>query len=471
MKTTVGRLWGILLLSFVFMAGAVPAMAADGAAVIDTGDTAWVLISAALVMWMTPGLGLFYGGMVRNKNVLSTIMHSFFIVCFVSVIWILVGYSLAFGPDHGGLIGGLDWMGFNGVGMDPSDTYAKTVPHLGFAVFQMMFAIITPALITGAFAERIKFSAFCLFTALWSIFVYSPAAHWVWGAGGWLGALGCLDFAGGTCIHILSGVSGLTACIYIGIRKGYGKEAMIPHNMPMTVLGAAMLWVGWFGFNAGSALGANGLAANAFAATQVAAAGAAVSWVVVEAIVHDKPTVLGGASGAVAGLVAVTPAAGFVTPMSGLIIGLVAGVVCFFAVAVVKQHFGYDDSLDAFGVHGVGGFWGAISTGIFATVAVNPDGADGLLAGNAAQVGIQAIGAFSCIVFGIVMTLVILKIVDVIVGVRVEEDVETMGLDVTQHGERGYVMMDSFGAMIAQSNFNARQKEVTVAQHAFTKAN
>lgn len=464
MKTLGVRCRGILFLSFIFVLSAFPVLAAEGAPAIDTGDTAWVLISAALVMWMTPGLGLFYGGMVRNKNVLNTIMQSFFIVCFVSVLWILVGYSLAFGPDHGGLIGGLDWVGFNGVGMDPSDDYAKTVPHLAFASFQMMFAVITPALITGAFAERVKFSAFCLFTALWSLCVYAPAAHWVWGAGGWLGALGCLDFAGGTCIHILSGVSGLTACIYIGTRKGYGKDAMIPHNMPMTVLGAAMLWVGWFGFNAGSALGANGLAASAFAATQVAAAGAAVSWVVVEAIVHDKPTVLGGASGAVAGLVAVTPAAGFVTPLSGLVIGLVAGVVCFFAVAVVKQRFGYDDSLDAFGVHGVGGLWGAISTGLFCTTMVNPDGADGLFAGNAAQVGIQAIGAVSCIVFGIVMTIIILKVVDVLVGVRVSTEKETMGLDVTEHGERGYVMMDSFGAMIAQTNFSSVHKEVPVGK-------
>ena len=452
MNTLVEKIRGILALSFIFAFAAVPVLAADGASAIDTGDTAWVLISAALVMWMTPGLGLFYGGMVRNKNVLATIMQSFFIVCFVSVLWILVGYSLAFGPDHGGLIGGLDWIGFQGVGMEPSADYAKTVPHLAFACFQMMFAVITPALITGAFAERVKFSAFVLFTALWSLFVYSPAAHWVWGAGGWLGALGCLDFAGGTCIHILSGVSGLTACLYIGTRKGYGKEAMIPHNMPMTVLGAAMLWVGWFGFNAGSALGANGLAANAFAATQVAAAGAAVSWVAVEAIVHDKPTVLGGASGVVAGLVAITPAAGFVTPLAGLVIGLVAGVLCFFAVAVVKQHFGYDDSLDAFGVHGVGGLWGAIATGLFCTTMVNPDGANGLFAGNASQVGIQAIGALSCIVFGIVMTLIILKIVDALIGIRVSPEKEIVGLDVTEHGERGYVMMDSFGAMIASTN-------------------
>jgi len=438
----IGLLAGLLSVLLVL-----PAMAADETIAVDTGDTAFVLVSAALVMWMTPGLALFYGGMVRGKNVLNTIMQSFFIICFVSVLWILVGYSLAFGPDHGGLIGGLDWIGFSGVGLEPNPDYSKTVPALAFAAFQMMFAVITPALITGAFAERMKFGAFVVFTILWSLLVYAPAAHWVWGLGGWLHELGCLDFAGGTCIHILSGVSGLTVCLYMGTRRGYGKEAMIPHNMPMTVLGAAMLWFGWFGFNAGSALGANGLAANAFVATQVAAAAAAVSWVAVEAVVHDKPTVLGGVSGAVAGLVAITPGAGFVAPFPAVIIGAVAGIVCFFAVAVVKKKFGYDDSLDAFGVHGVGGFWGALATGVFATTAVNPDGADGLLLGNPSQFFIQACGAVSCAVFAVIMTYVILRVVDATIGVRVSADNEVTGLDVTEHGERGYVSMDSFSAM------------------------
>ena len=430
--------------------GSITVFAADGGAVpaIDTGDTAFVLISAALVMWMTPGLALFYGGMVRTKNVLDTMMQSFFIICFITVQWMLIGYSLAFGPDTGGIIGNFDWVGFTGVGLLPNPDYSATIPALAFAAFQMMFAVITPALITGAFAERMKFSAFVVLMMLWSLFVYTPVAHWVWGVGGWLRDLGCLDFAGGTVIHILSGVSGLVVCRYIGVRRNYGTEAFLPHNLPLTVLGASMLWFGWFGFNAGSALGANGLAANAFMTTQVAAAAAAVSWVIVETLSHGKPTVLGGVSGAVAGLVSITPGAGFVTPLSALFIGLVGGAVCFYAVAVVKKKFGYDDSLDAFGVHGVGGMWGAIATGLFATLSVNDTGANGLFYGNPGQLAIQLLGAVVCAAFAVIVTTIILKIVDTSIGLRVSEDREIAGLDIAEHGERGYVSMDGFSASL-----------------------
>ena len=331
---------------------------------IDTGDTAWVLISAALVFLMTPGLGFFYGGMVRSKNVLTTIMQSFFIVAMISVEWLILGYTMTFGADVGGFIGSLEKFGLANVGMNVLEN--GTIPELAFVAFQCMFAVITPALITGAFAERMKFRAFTLFILLWAIFIYNPMAHLVWG-GGFLAQLGALDFAGGLVIHILSGVSGLTLCILLGKRRGYGKTAMLPHNLPMTVLGAALLWFGWFGFNAGSALGANALAANAFIASQGAAAAATVSWVLLEWVRSGKPTVLGAASGCIAGLVAITPAAGFVAPMPAIFIGFVGGAVCYGAVAVLKEKMGYDDSLDAFGVHGLGGTWGSIATGLFAT--------------------------------------------------------------------------------------------------------
>ena len=404
---------------------------------MNSGDTTFVLISAALVMLMTPGLALFYGGMVRGKNVLGTIMQSFIILGVVTIQWVLWGYSMSFGPDWGGIIGGLDWFGLKGVGMEPSPDYGPTIPHLAFMIFQCMFAVITPALITGAFAERMKFSAFLLFVILWSTFVYNPLAHWVWGAGGWMGEMGALDFAGGTVVHISSGVSALVAALVVGKRLGYGSTPYIPHNLPMTVTGAALLWFGWFGFNAGSALAADGLAASAFVATHVASASAAFSWLVVEWLHKGKPTTLGAASGAVAGLVAITPAAGFVGPLSAIVIGTLAGAICYGGV-LLKTKVRYDDSLDVVGIHGLGGTWGALATGLFASTAINEAGADGLFFGNAGQLGIQIVSILATMVFAFVMTFVILKIVDKAVGLRVNEEEEQKGLDISLHDERGY---------------------------------
>jgi ammonium transporter, Amt family len=409
------------------------------ASAINAGDTAWLLTSAALVMLMTPALGFFYGGLVRRKNVLSTLMHSWFILALISVQWVLWGYSLAFAPDTGlGIIGGLDWIGLNGVGQDPNADYAATVPHLAYMVFQMMFAVITPALITGAFAERKRFKAFVLFSLLWATFVYDPIAHWVWGTGGWLRMLGALDFAGGTVVHISSGASALVAAIVLGKRKGLGKEAMDPHDMTMVVLGAALLWFGWFGFNAGSALTAGGLAAQAFVNTNTATAMAALTWMTVSWAVHRRPSVLGAAAGAVAGLVAITPAAGFVTVPASIIIGLGAGGICFFGVQLVKQRFGVDDALDVVGVHGIGGTWGALATGIFATVAINSAGQNGLLYGNPQQLLTQAMAVLVTWVYASVMTFIIMKAIDAVIGLRVPEDEEVLGLDTTQHGEIAY---------------------------------
>lgn len=406
---------------------------------VDTGDTAFLLMASALVMLMTPGLALFYGGMVRKKNVLGTMMQSFIIMAIISVQWVLFGYSLAFGPDLHGLIGSLDWLGFIGVGLEPNPDYAATIPHQSFAAFQLMFAIITPALISGAFAERMKFSAFLLFTILWATFVYDPLAHWVWGVGGWLRNLGALDFAGGTVVHISSGVSGLVAAIVLGKRKGLGSESMLPHNIPKTMLGAGLLWFGWFGFNAGSALAANGLAASAFLVTNTAAAAAAISWALAEYMHHGRATALGAASGAVAGLVAITPASGFVGPLAAIIIGLGSGILCYFMVAIVKNKVGYDDSLDAFGIHGVGGTFGALSTGIFASKAVNPAGADGLIYGNIEPLLDQFVAIGATIIFSVLMTLLILKVVSIVCdGLRVTEKDEDTGLDLTQHGEDAY---------------------------------
>jgi Amt family ammonium transporter len=402
---------------------------------ISAGDTAWLLLSAALVMLMTPALGFFYGGLVRRKNVLATIMHSFFILCLISVQWVLWGYTLAFGPDKGGIIGGLDWLTLKGVGQEPGP-YAATVPHQAFMVFQMMFAVITPALITGAFAERKRFKAFVVFTLLWATFVYDPVAHWVWG-GGWLGQLGALDFAGGTVVHITSGVSALVAALVLGRRVGYGREALEPHDATMTVLGASLLWFGWFGFNAGSAITAGGLAANAFVVTNTAAAMAALTWMTVSWLHKGAPSVLGAAAGAVAGLVAITPASGYVDVSASILIGLGAGVFCYTAIQLTKR-LRVDDALDVFGVHGVGGAWGAIATGIFATVAINSGAKDGLLAGNPGQLGIQAIAVGASIVYSAVMTFVILKVIDVFVGLRVPESEEVLGLDASQHREAAY---------------------------------
>jgi Amt family ammonium transporter len=404
---------------------------------MNTGDTAFVLFSSALVMLMVPGLALFYGGMARNKNVLGTLMQSFIMLGVITVTWVLWGYSMAFGPDHGGIIGGLDWFGLKGVGMDPSPDYGSTIPHTAFMIFQCMFAIITPALITGAFAERMKFSAFMLFAILWATFVYNPLAHWVWGVGGWIGKLGALDFAGGTVVHISSGISALAAAVIIGKRRGYGSVAFIPHNLPMTITGAALLWFGWFGFNAGSALAANGLAANAFAVTHVASAAAALSWIIMEWMHRGKPTTLGAASGAVAGLVAITPASGFVGPASALIIGAMAGIICYGGI-LLKSKLGYDDSLDVVGIHGLGGTWGALATGLFASTVINPGGADGLFFGNPGQLWIQFISVAATWIFAFVMTVIILKVVDSIVGLRVTEEEEERGLDISQHNETGY---------------------------------
>ena len=418
---------------------------------IDKGDTAWMLTSCALVLLMTaPGLALFYGGMVRQKNALGTLMHSFIIMAVISIQWVLWGYSLAFGPDKGGIVGGLEWIGLRGVGAEPFDAYSKTIPHQVFMLFQMMFAIITPALITGAFAERKKFSAFLLFTVLWATLVYDPLAHWVWGDGGWLKKLGALDFAGGTVVHISSGMSALVCAIMIGKRKGFGHQPMQPHNLPMTVMGAALLWFGWFGFNAGSALEANGLAASAFLATNTGAAAAALGWMATEWMSRGKPTVLGAASGAVAGLVAITPASGFVGPMSALIIGAVAGSLCY-AACNLKGKFGYDDSLDVVGVHGVGGTWGALATGLFASKAVNDAGANGLFFGNPGQLWIQVIAVFATYVLAIVMTAIILKVVDVIVGLRVAEEDEVAGLDLSQHSETAYSAGGGYGEFSSSS--------------------
>lgn len=417
---------------------AAQAMAQDTAtSTLDSGDTAWMLASAALVLFMTPGLALFYGGMTRQKNMLGTIMHSFFIIGLVSVHWALIGYTLAFGTDIGGLIGGFDYLFLNGVGQGPSP-FAKTIPDLLFVMYQGMFAVITPALISGAYAERMRFGPFVVFTLLWATLVYSPVAHWVWG-GGWMGAgrLGALDFAGGTVVHISSGVAALAAALVLGRRLGWPREPVLPHNLPFTVLGAGILWFGWFGFNAGSAVAANGLAASAFAATHLAAAAATVAWALAEYLERGKASVLGAASGSVAGLVAITPAAGFVGPMPALIIGAVAGVLCYFAVSI-KFRLGYDDSLDVVGVHGAGGTWGALATGLFASTAVNSAGADGLFYGNAGQFGIQAVSVLATIAYSFVVSLILLKVVDATMGLRASEEEEVMGLDLSQHGERAY---------------------------------
>ncbi|MBI5904640.1 MAG: ammonium transporter [Deltaproteobacteria bacterium] len=404
---------------------------------MNTGDTAWLLISAALVMFMTPGLALFYGGMVRRKNILGTIMQSLIIIGLVSVEWVLVGYSMAFGPDHGGVIGDLSWFALNGVGLAPFKEYAATVPHQAFMVYQMMFAVITPALITGAFAERFRFSTFLVFTLLWSLLVYNPVAHWVWGIGGWIRNLGAIDFAGGTVVHITSGVSALAAALVVGKRKGFGTDNMAPHNLPMTVIGASILWFGWFGFNAGSALAAGELSTSAFIATHLAAASATLSWVFTEWAHRKKPTVLGAASGCVAGLVAITPASGFVQPVAAIAIGLAAGALCYGAV-MMKGRFGYDDSLDVVGVHCVGGTFGALATGLFATVAVNAGGANGLFYGNPKLLAVQALAAGVSLVYSFAVTYGLLKILDKVMGLRVAKEDEQMGLDLSEHGEAGY---------------------------------
>lgn len=417
----------------------------------SAGDNAWMLVSSALVLMMTgPGLALFYGGLVRKKNVLGTMMQSFILMALITVLWAICGYSLAFG-EGSAFMGDLRYLFLDGVGGDPNADYAATIPQQTFMVFQLMFAIITPALITGAFAERMRFSAMMLFTVLWALVVYFPMAHMVWGKGGLLnaflgGSIPSLDFAGGTVVHITSGVSALVCALYLGKRVGYREEPMKPHSLVLSFIGACLLWVGWFGFNAGSALGAGSLATSAFVATHFGAAAAALGWVLAEWLQHGKPSILGGISGAVAGLVAITPASGFVKPMPALIIGFLAGLICYFMVVIAKNKFGYDDSLDAFGVHGVGGTLGAILTGVFATNAVNNALKDangnplplGLVDGNAGQIMNQAIGAGIAIVLGAVGTFVLLKICDMLIGVRVDVKQEQTGLDVSMHGEEGY---------------------------------
>ena len=442
------KFFGILTSIFLTL---LPATAfAAGGETISAGDTAFILISAALVLFMTPGLAFFYGGMVRKKNILGTIMQSFIIVALISVLWVLLGYTLSFGPDIKHIIGSLKWAGFNGVGISPNKDYAPTIPHLSFAAYQMMFAIITPALITGAFAERVRFKPFLIFITLWSLLVYSPLAHWVWGMGGWLKNLGVLDFAGGNVVHISSGVTGLVIALIIGKRSRYGKIPMIPNNIPMIILGASILWFGWFGFNAGSALQANGLAANAFMTTNTAAGMAALSWMFAEWLRSGKPTVFGAASGVVAGLVAITPAAGFVSTFNAIWIGMISGILCYFSVNLMKSKLGYDDSLDAFGIHGIGGTWGALATGLFASKSINPLGNNGLFYGNAHQLIVQLLSIAVTYVFAGLCTFILVKVISAFTPFKMSEDEQDIGMDISQHSEEAYP--DNENGTVALSN-------------------
>jgi Amt family ammonium transporter len=447
-----GRRAGLLYALFAFAAAwLVPGLglaASPGTAALRPGDEAWMLASSALVLLMTPGLAFFYGGMVRRKNVITTMLQVFAAVAVVSVQWVLFGYSLAFGPDVGHVIGSLAWVGFRHVGAAPDPAYAPSVPNELYAIFQMMFAIITPALIVGGLAERMRFKAFLLFTLLWSTFVYDPLAHWVWGYGGWLRDLGVLDFAGGTVVHISSGVAGLVTAILLGKRHGLGRDEHIrAHNLPLVLLGTALLWFGWFGFNAGSAGNAGPLAASAFLTTNTAAAMASLAWIAIEWLRTGKPTLMGACAGAVCGLVAVTPAAGFVGPLGSMAIGLGAGAVCYLAAAVLKTRFGYDDALDAFGGHGVGGTWGALATGLFAQVAVNAAGANGLLYGNPRQLLLQLVGVLAAAAFSALGTWAIFRVVDRLVGCRVTPEEEEAGLDAALHGEDAYPEQVTWGGL------------------------
>jgi len=400
---------------------------------INSGDTAWVLISTALVILMTPAVGFFYGGMVRKKNILSTIMMCFAILMIISIQWVLFGYTLAFGPSINGWIGGLKWLGLIGVGQTPDVNYAATIPALVFMMFQAAFAIVTPSLIVGAFVERIRFASFLVFSLIWSTIVYDPVAHWVWGVGGWLRTLGALDFAGGSVVHITAGLSALAIALIIGKRKGYGKDNMEPSNIPIVVLGAVLLWFGWFGFNGGSALAANGLAASAFVATNTAGASAAIVWMILSWI-HRRPSVLGVATGAIAGLAAVTPASGFIDPLSAIAIGAIASMISYYVI-VLRMTIRIDESLDVFACHGMGGMWGMIATGIFASKSINPAGADGLIHGNIALLGTQAFALVVVATFSFVLTLIIAKFIDLLIGLRVKDNEEMVGLDISQHAE------------------------------------
>lgn len=437
------RFFLLTLLAMIFM---IPtsAFAAGTAPAIDTGDTTWMLIATAIVIFMhVPGLALFYGGLVSDRNVVSTMMHSFVSLLVITIVWVLWGYSLTFGPDIGGFIGGLDYLGFNGVGAESAfGTY--TIPHYIFAIFQCAFAAITVAIISGGIAGRIAFPAWIIFSGLWVTLVYAPMAHWVWG-GGWLAQMGELDFAGGTVVHILSGVSALTAALVIGPRFEHLKREHSPHNLVLFLIGAASLWFGWFGFNAGSALGANGVTALAFANTQVAAAAGGLCWLIIEWIVRKRPTLVGTATGAIAGLVGITPAAGFVTISSGLLIGLIAAPVSYFGINFVKAKLKYDDTLDAFGVHGLAGIWGAIATGIFATTSVNEAGKNGLFYGNPELLLHQVIGVATAIILGAVGTFIILKLISVFTPLRVSKEDELMGLDISFHEEPAYNQTEQSG--------------------------
>jgi Amt family ammonium transporter len=443
-KKEPGRLVPLLfLLAFLLVTAIATAVAAaDAPPAIDTGDTAWVLMASALVLLMTPGLAFFYGGLVRRKNILSVLMQCFIIMCLISIQWVLFGYSLSFGPDVHGIIGNLDWFGLKGVGLGVFKDYAPTIPHQAFMIFQMMFAIITPALIIGAFAERMKFAAFAVFTLLWATLVYDPVCHWVWGIGGFARNWGALDFAGGTVVHINAGIAALVAALVLGKRIGYPDNVAPPHNLPFAVLGAGLLWFGWFGFNAGSALGSGALATSAFVATHVATAAAGLTWSLIEWAKHGRPTVLGIITGAVAGLVAITPASGFVNPMGAIWIGIGAAGLCYCSAVLLKAKLGYDDTLDAFGVHGVGGIWGAIATGLFATKTVNAAGADGLFYGNPAQLWIQVKATLVTVVWSLVMSFVLLKAVNAVMGARASERDERIGLDLTGHQESAYTVLD-----------------------------
>jgi Amt family ammonium transporter len=425
--------WALALCTDAHAAGQEP--------IVNSGDTAWVLISAALVMLMTPGLAFFYGGLVRRKNMLSVLMQCLMILCIVSLQWVLLGYSLSFGPDKGSIIGGLEWLGLSGVGAEPNVDYASTIPHQVFMMFQMMFAVITPALIIGAFAERMRFSSFCVFTLLWATFVYDPVTHWIWGAGGFLKNAGAMDFAGGAVVHINAGITSLVAALVLGKRQGYPENVSPPHNLPFAILGAGLLWFGWFGFNAGSALKAGALAGSAFTATHIAGATAGATWSLLDWLKYKKPTTLGMITGAIAGLAAVTPASGFVSPAGAIWIGIGAGVFPWLVITCLKTRFNYDDTLDAFGVHGIGGIWGVIATGIWATKAVNPGGADGLLHGNPMQLWIQVKMVLIVVAFSFVVGGILLKFVDVVMKLRVSEHEERIGLDLTQHREGAYTLI------------------------------
>ncbi len=444
-KTRVNSLFWIITHLLLFSTSFTISAFAQGAAPpspVNTGDTAWVLTSAALVLLMTPGLAFFYGGLVRKKNILSILMQCFMMICIVSLQWVIFGYSLSFGPDIKGWIGNLDWAFLQNVGLDPNPDYSATIPHQAFMIYQAMFAVITPALILGAFAERMKFSAFCIFSLLWATLVYDPVCHWVWGVGGFLRNSGALDFAGGTVVHINAGIAALAAALALGKRQGYSDRISPPHNLPFAVLGAGLLWFGWFGFNGGSALGANGLAVNAFVVTHIATATAGLAWAILDWKFNAHPTMLGMITGAVAGLVAITPAAGFVNVIGAIGIGAGAASICYVFVSLIKPKFGYDDSLDAFGVHGIGGIWGAIATGLFATKAVNAAGADGLFYGNPGQLFIQFKAVLITLVYSFAATFVILKVVNTVVGLRVTEQNERIGLDLTEHRESGYTLLD-----------------------------